>query len=217
MSAAVARTEKACTKCAQVKPLDRFHRHSRRKDGHFSTCADCCNQERKAKYEGSETQRNATARARAYYYANRQEILEKGRALCEQRREKRRAYTQSRREAHAKQVRARRDANPALRLHHRMSQGLRKQLRLGKAWQSTASLLGYTASELAAHLERQFTKGMSWENMGEWHIDHIVPLASFNVTSGDDPEFRRAWALTNLRPLWAAENLRKHARRETLL
>jgi hypothetical protein len=58
---------------------------------------------------------------------------------------------------------------------------------------------------------------MSWDNIGDWHIDHIVPLASFTFSSADDPEFRAAWALTNLRPLWAADNMRKHARREFLL
>ena len=53
--------------------------------------------------------------------------------------------------------------------------------------------------------------------MGEWHIDHIVPLASFVIAGPDDPELRRAWALTNLRPLWAKDNMRKGAKVETLL
>lgn len=81
----------------------------------------------------------------------------------------------------------------------------------------TLARLGYTSVELRAHLERQFLKGMNWENMGEWHIDHIVPLSSFNITSADDPEFLRAWALTNLRPLWARDNVRKSAKRTHLI
>jgi len=54
--------------------------------------------------------------------------------------------------------------------------------------------------------------GMGWHNMSEWHIDHIMPLASFNFTGLDDPAVREAWALSNLRPLWAADNIRKGAR-----
>lgn len=81
---------------------------------------------------------------------------------------------------------------------------------LGKGGRRTADLLGYSAEELKAHLERQFLPGMSWSNYGEWHIDHIVPVASFHFTSMNDPEIRRAWSLPNLRPLWAEDNRRKH-------
>lgn len=79
------------------------------------------------------------------------------------------------------------------------------------------SIAGYTTDELMAHLARQFTKRMSWQNMGKWHIDHIVPLASFRFDGPDDPNFKAAWALTNLRPLWRPKNLSKGAQRLTLL
>lgn len=69
--------------------------------------------------------------------------------------------------------------------------------------------LGFTARELREHLERQFTAGMTWENHGAWHVDHIRPLSSFSYSSPDDDEFREAWALTNLRPLMAAENIKR--------
>lgn len=87
----------------------------------------------------------------------------------------------------------------------------------GRKMRPTFACLGYTREELAVHLERQFLKGMGWENMGEWHIDHIIPLSSFNVSGYDDPELRRAWGLANLRPLWAVDNLRKGAKIECLL
>jgi hypothetical protein len=92
-----------------------------------------------------------------------------------------------------------------------------KVLTRRKAGRSWREFVDYSVEELVAHLERQFLKGMSWENMGEWHIDHIVPLAAFTITGADDPELRRAWALTNLRPIWAKENLRKGARVASLL
>lgn len=87
----------------------------------------------------------------------------------------------------------------------------------GKGGAKTEALVGWTMAELREHLQRQFLPGMSWENMGEWHIDHIVPLSSFTISGPDDPEFRRAWALTNLRPLWAKENLSKRDRVVSLL
>lgn len=79
------------------------------------------------------------------------------------------------------------------------------------------AILGYTRDELVAHLERQFTKGMSWNNMGEWHIDHIVPLSSFSIETPDSPDFARAWALTNLRPMWGIANMSKGGKVLTLL
>lgn len=70
-------------------------------------------------------------------------------------------------------------------------------------------LVGYTAEELKDHLERQFLPGMTWGNRGEWHIDHIIPIASFNYDGPGHPDFKACWALTNLRPIWAADNIRK--------
>ena len=77
--------------------------------------------------------------------------------------------------------------------------------------------LPYTMKELRVHLERQFLTGMSWDNRSDWHIDHIIPLSSFKFTSSSDPEFQAAWALSNLRPLWAKENQVKSKKRLTLL
>lgn len=91
--------------------------------------------------------------------------------------------------------------------------GRLKRKKGGKRWKD---LLGYSPDELKIHLERQFTKGMSWENYGLWHIDHIIPLASFSFETVDDPEFKRAWSLPNLRPLWAKENMKKRADRTLL-
>jgi hypothetical protein len=59
---------------------------------------------------------------------------------------------------------------------------------------------------------------MTWENYGPaWHIDHIVPVASFGLDGCDDDEVRACWALTNLRPMWATLNIKKGARREHLI
>jgi hypothetical protein len=77
--------------------------------------------------------------------------------------------------------------------------------------------LGYSIAEMKRHLELQFTRGMNWEKFmaGEIHIDHIVPQADFDLT--DDDEWRRCWCLSNLRPLWAKDNLKKGAKLEVML
>jgi len=74
---------------------------------------------------------------------------------------------------------------------------------------STFNLLGFTVDDLIEHLESRFCKGMSWDNYGKWHIDHIRPDSSFNYTSAEDKEFQECWSLSNLQPLWAKDNLIK--------
>ena len=75
---------------------------------------------------------------------------------------------------------------------------------------STRKLLGCSIPELKAHLEKQFTPGMSWENYGAWHVDHIVPCCSFDLTCAE--EQRRCFHFTNLQPLWADANFKKGGR-----
>jgi len=69
---------------------------------------------------------------------------------------------------------------------------------------STEKLLGCSAAQFVAHIEAQFLPGMSWANHGDWHFDHIRPIASF-----ENPEDSACWHFTNFQPLWAADNIRK--------
>lgn len=73
----------------------------------------------------------------------------------------------------------------------------------------TFKLLGYTSDELMSHLEKQFKDGMTWDNYGEWHVDHIIPMTLFKFESTDDREFKICWSLANLQPMWGVENYRK--------
>jgi hypothetical protein len=98
---------------------------------------------------------------------------------------------------------------PSIAISSRVRSMIRHSVKSGKGGRKTFEMLGYSLHELMTHLERQFTKGMGWHNMHAWHIDHILPLSSFNFERQSDAEFSRAWALTNLRPLWAEENIRK--------
>lgn len=90
---------------------------------------------------------------------------------------------------------------------------LRRRLQLALKAQSarkagkTYEMLGISAAELMDYLATMFKPGMSWDNHGKWHIDHIRPCASFDLT---DPEQQReCFHYTNLQPLWAADNLAK--------
>jgi hypothetical protein len=76
-------------------------------------------------------------------------------------------------------------------------------------YRSTFELLGYSLKELMTHLEALFTEGMTWDNYGEWHVDHKIPMTSFNFETTDDPEFKECWCLDNLQPLWGPDNLSK--------
>jgi hypothetical protein len=70
-------------------------------------------------------------------------------------------------------------------------------------------ILQYTPEELISHLEKQFTDGMTWDNYGEWHVDHRMPISSFNFESVDDDSFIKCWSLDNLQPMWGKENIVK--------
>jgi hypothetical protein len=70
-------------------------------------------------------------------------------------------------------------------------------------------ILKYTPEELISHLEKQFTDSMKWENYGEWHVDHRMPISSFVFESVDDDSFMKCWSLDNLQPMWGKENITK--------
>ena len=70
-------------------------------------------------------------------------------------------------------------------------------------------ILKYTPEELIQHLESQFTDGMNWENYGDWHVDHKLPITYFRISEPGDEEFMKCWSLDNLQPMWGEENIKK--------
>jgi hypothetical protein len=70
--------------------------------------------------------------------------------------------------------------------------------------------LGCSIPEFIGYIADKFQKGMSWDNHGEWHLDHIKPLASFDLE--DLKQFKQAVHYTNYQPLWAFDNLSKGAK-----
>lgn len=88
-------------------------------------------------------------------------------------------------------------------LRRRLTMAIKNNCRSGSA----VCDLGCTIEFLKQYLESKFQPGMSWTNYGKWHIDHIIPLITFDLTNRD--ELLRAVHYTNLRPLWARENCSK--------
>lgn len=72
---------------------------------------------------------------------------------------------------------------------------------------STLRYLNCSIEELKHHIEQLFVNGMTWENYGKWHIDHIKPLSKFDLTKEEN--VYKAMETKNLQPLWAEDNLRK--------
>ena len=75
-------------------------------------------------------------------------------------------------------------------------------------------ILQYTPEQLITHLELQFKDDMSWDNYGIWHVDHKLPITSFDIQEMGDKEFMSCWSLDNLQPMWGIENIRKSNKTE---
>lgn len=89
-----------------------------------------------------------------------------------------------------------------------IEKGLRYVLTRTNANSLSLEALGYTADDLRAHFEERFDPSMTWQafKAGRIHISHVVPLAGFDLDSEED--VLAAWAISNLRPLWAEDNLK---------
>ena len=95
-------------------------------------------------------------------------------------------------------------------LQYRLACNLRTKLWKimgNKKNKTTKEFLGCSMEDLKAHLENQFSTGMSWDNYGEWHLDHIKPCCSFDLT--DIEQQNVCFHYTNLQPLWAMDNIKK--------
>jgi hypothetical protein len=88
-------------------------------------------------------------------------------------------------------------------LSHRIYLALKNKVKSKR----TKDLLGCNIEQLWIHLEKSFKPGMTKENYGKWHVDHIIPCSSFDLTKSE--EQAQCFHYTNLQPLWASENLAK--------
>ena len=152
-------------------------------------------------------------RMKEYYYKNRDEVLKKVNAYRLNNLNKIR-LTKS---TYYKRVTKQRLMNdPALRIKIRLRKRMWEALRRQTTFKDkpTFELLGIKKIDtVKEYIEKQFIKGMSWNNYGKWHIDHIKPVSKFNLS--DSKQQKLAFHYTNLQPLWAIDNIRKGSRTES--
>jgi len=155
-------------------------------------------------------------RNKAYQQANKEKIAEQRKAYRQANKEKiaeqNKAYTQANKDKRSVYQKKRRATDPAFKIKNGISKSVWKALKKqGKTkGGSTFSALPYTSQDLAEHLEKQFDEKMNWDNYGTyWHLDHIYPQSLLPYDNLAHPNFQKCWALDNLQPLEAIENLKK--------
>lgn len=122
-------------------------------------------------------------------------------------REYRKANREKVSKSHVATRRKRRAKDPLFAIKHRV-RGLVSRSISDKGFKKgskTEAILGCSWEELIDHIERQFLKGMTWENRHLWHIDHIIPLS----TATTEEDVISLNHVSNLRPMWGGENISK--------
>ena len=182
-----------CRVCGERKPVDEFYPSHRYLKGR--KCRPC-QREYDKKYH-KETYEGKKQYYKDYYQENRDRSIQYATKYKKDNPDK---ISEYRKRPHVK-IRE----NQSKRIKRLLEDaGLKKSDR-------TVKYLGCTGRELVAHLESQFSPGMSWDNYGlkGWHIDHIRPCASFDFT--DEKQLHDCFHYTNLQPLWAEDNMTKGA------
>lgn len=118
----------------------------------------------------------------------------------------RKPYAEIKDRPHVKAYRQKRKLNIQWRLSKRLRGRLREMLKGCKA-ESALRLLGCSIHHFKNHIQESFQKGMAWNNYGTWHIDHIQPCASFDLSN--EYQRRVCFHWSNMRPMWATKNIAK--------
>lgn len=175
--------KKKCPQCELELPLtnEYFHKDSRSISGFNCVCKKC----RLIKSKIAASNPDSKKRKAEYRKQTRDHI-----------RAYKRAWEQNRAKTHP-EFRIRKSLRT--RIHHAIKNGTKTN--------KTMSLVGCSLEYFIAYLESKFKDGMTLDNYGKWHIDHIRPCASFDLT--DPEQQRQCFHYTNLQPLWAKDNLSK--------
>ena len=104
-----------------------------------------------------------------------------------------------------KYIKNRCQTDPVYKLRCRLRSGFCDWIKGNTKTCRTEQYVCCTYKELLDHLESQFEEGMTWENHGEWQIDHFKAQSRFDPTI--EEEAFKCWHYTNLQPLWASENI----------
>lgn len=191
-----------CSKCHQEKPATKeyFYPGLRCRFGLRPECKICFAEAVNARIVANPAE--AKARRKAYYLKHQ----EKARAYSNAWSKANRYFVNVTRRKYRKRLFA---TSPSVVLEHLLRRRVTRacQQHGTKKAHKTETLIGCTREFLMQHIQSQFKPGMAWNNRGLWHIDHIGPCASFDLT--DPAQQRECFHYTNLQPLWASDNIRK--------
>jgi hypothetical protein len=202
-------------KDAQAGGLTRYFTGVACKRGHLAqrrtSTADCveCS---KARQQTEQTQQYK----KDHYKKNKEQTLVKAKMNYEQNRDEKIAYAIDYQRKNSKKIYQRNKValkqkikdSPWLAMHLRLRAGISQALRRtgnGQKPSRTMNIIGCSHAQLKEHIEKQFLKGMTWENRDQWHIDHITPISKATC----EQDVLALYDFTNLRPMWAADNIRK--------
>ena len=216
---------KKCTKCKIEKDIEEFCWQNKSKEYRCSSCKECVklyyenNRESITEYQKQYHENNKKTAAeyyRQYYKNNKKTIRERQKLYYKNNKkavvERQKQYCKNNRSVINKHTRDRRHIDIIFKLKSYISAHISRALKYSKSGRHWEDLVGYTVIDLKLHLEKQFEPNMSWENYGEWHIDHRRPISWFDNA---EENILKAWELSNLQPMWAHENLIKGNRWES--
>ncbi len=219
-----------CVRCGEFKPAttENFLRNGR--GGLRADCRQCyaawrsLRRQQMTAAEKAPMLAKSRERSQRWYRSNKARHAEYGRRWNLENADRKKSASQAWSRKNQDKVRkyardyaARVRQSAKVRLHEAISKQIYNALKGHKNGQPWEEVIGYTCASLMRHLERQFESWMSWDNYGEWHVDHILPVSSFSFSGSNDDDFRACWALTNLRPLSASDNCSKGSRRTLLI
>lgn len=193
-----------CSRCDQIKTRDGFGPDKRNRTGLQSGCRQCDNNKQQ-EYRRTDHGRDMRNISDIKY-----RLSNKGR-------QKHKEYKQSDhgRFIRSKSRKERLRSDPKFKMTEILRNRLRHAIRRTKHGSvvksaRTLDMLGCSMDEFIKHIEQQFQPGMSWENHGAWHIDHVLPCASFDLT--DPAQQKTCFNFSNMQPLWAEDNIKKGCR-----
>lgn len=207
---------RVCRKCQLFKNASSFHKTKRCKYGLSSYCKNC-SKIRKQKYYEKNKNKIREKENKKYNKIlernRRRKFAQKYPERIRERARKDREKHKLKRQKAAKEYKSKKIKSDAL---FKLSSNLRSRLRCflkSKSWRKSSKFseyIGCSGEELKSHLSKQFREGMTFENYGKWHIDHIVPLCS----AQSEQDAINLCHYTNLQPLWAFENQSKSKKYE---
>ena len=197
--------EKKCPKCGVIKDRNAdFHKRKDRKNGVASLCKECS--KKKTYAYRDKNPEVVSAIALRFREKHREEAAARSRLWRKNNPE----HSRQLRRNQLKRILANKDseAYAAMQARSMLRRLVRDQgvIKAGK----TEEVLGYTFLQFKQRIASNFTAGMSWENHGEWHVDHTIPVSHFISKGERRPSIINA--LCNLRPMWADENMKKGAK-----